>query len=102
MMQRFQGKRIVLVLNKVDLVPPDVTQRWLAYLRQYFPTLPFKASTQTQKEIGRSATHKTGALSSYGAEAYGGEQLLQVRMEACEGTRREWQFDALPHPPFDV
>ena len=72
------GKRVVLILNKVDLVPPEVTQRWLTYLRQYFPTLPFKASTQNQKEIGRTSTHKTGALSSYGSEAYGGEQLLQL------------------------
>ncbi|KAL1507372.1 hypothetical protein AB1Y20_008218 [Prymnesium parvum] len=76
-LQRFAGKRVVLVLNKVDLVPPEVTARWLAYLRQYFPTLPFKASTQ-QKDIGRAATHKTGALASYGSEAYGGEQLLQL------------------------
>ena len=45
-----RGKRVVLVLNKVDLVPADITQRWLSYLRQYFPTLPFKATTQGKEE----------------------------------------------------
>ena len=72
-------KKIVLILNKVDLVPPDVTQRWLKYLRQYFPTLPFKASTQNQRELGRGAqSASVGKLSSYGSEAYGGEALLQL------------------------
>ena len=75
-MQRFTNKRIILILNKVDLVPPDVTQRWLTYLRQYFPTLPFKASTQKKGEMGSAAG--AGKLSSYGSEAYGGDQLLQL------------------------
>jgi nuclear GTP-binding protein len=42
-------KRIVLVLNKIDLVPPEVVQAWLAYLRKDFPTIAFKASTQQQR-----------------------------------------------------
>ncbi|CAI6098246.1 hypothetical protein V2G26_000822 [Clonostachys chloroleuca] len=38
------GKRLILVLNKVDLVPPKVLRDWLIYLRRYFPTLPLRAS----------------------------------------------------------
>ncbi|KAL7628056.1 nuclear GTP-binding protein nug1 [Parahypoxylon ruwenzoriense] len=38
------GKRLMLVLNKIDLVPPPVLKSWLAYLRRYFPTLPLRAS----------------------------------------------------------
>jgi nuclear GTP-binding protein len=38
------GKRLMLVLNKIDLVPPPVLKDWLAYLRRYFPTLPLRAS----------------------------------------------------------
>ncbi len=41
-------KRLVLVLNKIDLVPRDVVQRWLKYLRNEFPTVAFKASTQAR------------------------------------------------------
>ncbi|PFH58044.1 hypothetical protein XA68_14230 [Ophiocordyceps unilateralis] len=38
------GKRLILVLNKADLVPPKVLGDWLVYLRRYFPTLPLRAS----------------------------------------------------------
>jgi nuclear GTP-binding protein len=38
------GKRLILVINKVDLIPPKVLRDWLVYLRRYFPTLPLRAS----------------------------------------------------------
>lgn len=38
------GKRLMLVLNKIDLIPPNVLKDWLVYLRRYFPTLPLRAS----------------------------------------------------------
>ncbi len=34
----------VLVLNKVDLVPTWVTQKWVALLSSEFPTIAFHAS----------------------------------------------------------
>ncbi|GAA5925032.1 RNA-binding GTPase NUG1 [Sporobolomyces koalae] len=42
-------KKLVLVLNKIDLVPPQVVQAWLAHLRLQAPTIPFKSSTQQQR-----------------------------------------------------
>ncbi|KAF4340048.1 nuclear GTPase [Fusarium beomiforme] len=38
------GKRLILVINKADLIPPKVLRDWLVYLRRYFPTLPLRAS----------------------------------------------------------
>ncbi|KAK0392337.1 hypothetical protein NLU13_1833 [Sarocladium strictum] len=38
------GKRLILVVNKIDLVPPKVLRDWLVYLRRYFPTLPLRAA----------------------------------------------------------
>ena len=38
-------KRLILVLNKIDLVPPEVLTGWLKHLRRYFPTIPLRAST---------------------------------------------------------
>ncbi|KAG8416776.1 nuclear GTP-binding protein nug1 [Metarhizium acridum] len=38
------GKRLILILNKVDLIPPKVLRDWLVHLRRYFPTLPLRAS----------------------------------------------------------
>ncbi|ROT36958.1 hypothetical protein SODALDRAFT_298678 [Sodiomyces alkalinus F11] len=38
------GKRLILVINKIDLIPPKALKGWLAHLRRYFPTLPLRAS----------------------------------------------------------
>ncbi|KAG8985037.1 hypothetical protein FRB90_004984, partial [Tulasnella sp. 427] len=42
-------KKIILVLNKTDLVPKENVQAWLTYLRHSYPTIPFKSSTQQQR-----------------------------------------------------
>lgn len=63
------NKRIILILNKIDLVPREVVEQWLKYLRNEFPTVAFKASTQSQRShLGQSTistSHaSTGLLSS--------------------------------------
>lgn len=72
-LSRMTSKRVVLILNKIDLIPPDNARRWLAYLRQFFPTVPFKASGG-----GGGRGGGMSAASAGGAEAFGGEQLLQL------------------------
>ncbi|TKY53580.1 Guanine nucleotide-binding protein NSN1 [Spatholobus suberectus] len=42
-------KRLVLLLNKIDLVPRESLERWLKYLREELPTVAFKCSTQQQR-----------------------------------------------------
>ena len=44
------NKKLVLLLNKIDLVPRDIVEKWLKYLRPEFPAIAFKASTQNQKQ----------------------------------------------------
>lgn len=38
------SKRLILILNKIDLVPPQVLARWTSYLRRYQLVLPLRAS----------------------------------------------------------
>ncbi len=44
-----EGKKLVFVLNKVDLIPRTNAEAWLRHLRHTAPTLPFKSSTQQQR-----------------------------------------------------
>ncbi|CAL4943106.1 unnamed protein product [Urochloa decumbens] len=43
------SKRIVLLLNKIDLVPKEAVEKWLTYLREEMPTVAFKCNTQEQR-----------------------------------------------------
>ncbi|GKT89799.1 nuclear GTP-binding protein NUG1 [Colletotrichum tofieldiae] len=66
------GKRLILVVNKIDLVLKD----WLVHLRRYFPTLPLRASnaapnahTFNHKEltVQKTSADLFRALKSYAA-----------------------------------
>jgi len=48
------GKRLVMVLNKADLVPRENLQAWVKYLRNEYPTIAFKASTQNTARLGQA------------------------------------------------
>ena len=70
------GKRLILILNKIDLVPPPVLKAWLIHLRRYFPTIPVRASgpapnahTFTHKQLTVQITSATlfKALKSFAA-----------------------------------
>jgi nuclear GTP-binding protein len=75
------SKRIVLVLNKIDLVPKENVTAWVKYLRRELPTVAIKCSTQEQKlNLGRSKASgmAAGGDQSQVSQCIGGEQLLQL------------------------
>jgi len=77
-------KRVVLVLNKIDLVPAEVVQQWLTYLRRDLPTIAFKASTQQQRHHlsapGGGAVNRATEAGDVltGSGAAGTDTLLQL------------------------
>ena len=71
------NKRVVLLLNKIDLVPKDVVEAWLGYLREEMPAVAFKSSTQKQSgNLGRGAKQSVDHASS--SDCLGADILIQL------------------------
>ncbi|OQR89462.1 guanine nucleotide-binding protein-like 3, partial [Thraustotheca clavata] len=87
-LMRSKGKKVVLVLNKIDLVPSEILQPWLSHLRTFYPTIAFKASTQ-DKNISSSGINKgekaQGKLMT-GSRAVGTEALMQLLKNYCRSS----------------
>lgn len=76
-----QAKKIVLILNKVDLVPKEVVVGWLRFLRQSYPTLAFKASTQQQRRgrgISSASAVNSAAEALNSSSALGADRLISL------------------------
>lgn len=69
----------------LDLVPREILNSWLKYLRKSLPTVPFKASTQAQsKKLGQKKFKQTKtdkALQS--STCVGAEYLLSILANYC-------------------
>ncbi|XP_063102025.1 guanine nucleotide-binding protein-like 3-like protein isoform X2 [Cavia porcellus] len=80
------NKKLVLVLNKIDLVPKEVVEKWLDYLRNELPTVAFKASTQHQvKNLNRCSVPVVQAPESLlkSKACFGAENLMRVLGKYC-------------------
>lgn len=71
------GKRLIFILNKVDLVPTNVLSQWVSFLKTFFPTVPVKASpgatgaNMYNKNLSSALTskHLMEALKSYATKS---------------------------------
>lgn len=75
-------KRLVFVLNKVDLVPTKALQKWLAKLRTIAPTIPVISSEAAPNAVTFSHTglslHSSNALLLKSLSAYASKAESQI------------------------
>ncbi|KAK4706751.1 hypothetical protein R3W88_033715 [Solanum pinnatisectum] len=76
-------KHLVLLLNKIDLIPREAAEKWLKYLREELPTVAFKCSTQEQKSnLGWKPSSKAGKSKTSNllqtSDCLGAETLIKL------------------------
>ena len=81
-----QAKRLVLVLNKIDLVSKEALDGWLRYMRQFYPVVAFKSSTQQQSahlnrhepSVSSFTSSSTSTVELTRSGCVGASQLIQL------------------------
>eukprot|EP00340_Litonotus_pictus_P002481 CAMPEP_0170519206 /NCGR_PEP_ID=MMETSP0209-20121228/4699_1 /TAXON_ID=665100 ORGANISM="Litonotus pictus, Strain P1" /NCGR_SAMPLE_ID=MMETSP0209 /ASSEMBLY_ACC=CAM_ASM_000301 /LENGTH=464 /DNA_ID=CAMNT_0010805033 /DNA_START=1 /DNA_END=1395 /DNA_ORIENTATION=- len=85
-------KKLILVVNKIDLVSIDNAQAWRDYLKQEYPCVLFKANTQNQTSRLGNATIYHSSMSKQkdfveeminSNKAIGGEDLMNILKNYC-------------------
>ncbi|XP_043107640.1 guanine nucleotide-binding protein-like 3 [Puntigrus tetrazona] len=74
-------KRLLFILNKIDLVPKENVEKWLRYLEAECPTFLFKASMQIQdRTVQQKKQRGSNVLldHSRAASCFGRDSLLQT------------------------
>lgn len=63
-LQRDGNKKLLLLLNKTDLIPKENLERWIKYLQNEFPVVVFKASTHIKDRTVQDKKDRKMAFSN--------------------------------------
>ncbi|NWV58557.1 GNL3 protein, partial [Malurus elegans] len=73
------NKKLLLVLNKIDLVPKDNVEKWLNYLKKEFPTVAFKSATLMKDKTMEQVTKRRARVDfSETSQNFGSKCLLKL------------------------
>lgn len=102
-------KKIILVLNKIDLVPAGNADAWLTTLRREFATVLFKANTQNQNHNLSNASIYKKTLTqredlandlTSSSKAIGADKLLELikNYSKSEGIKTSVTVGVIGYP----
>ncbi|NXO67357.1 GNL3 protein, partial [Phainopepla nitens] len=93
------NKKLLLVLNKIDLVPKDNIEKWLNYLKKEFPTVAFKSAT-VMKDKTMAQIRKRPARVDFSetCQYFGSKCLLKLLQEYSKTQDKAIQVGVVGFP----
>ncbi|NXX73444.1 GNL3 protein, partial [Urocolius indicus] len=92
-------KKLLLVLNKIDLVTKENLEKWLNYLNKEFPTVAFKSATLMKDKTMEQVTKRRVRVDlARTTQCFGSKCLLKLLQEYGKTQNRAIQVGVVGFP----